>query len=866
LNIIRKHWKISAVIAVVLAAALIICIAPVKLDRAKVTLPAGKASETAELKLSSSNLAPKDMQLAVTDRNLSLFINKQTGAFSVYDANADVYWNSNPTAEQIASSGAMGTVKNEMNSQLVLTYYDANGLQQFFNTFTHSAEGGNLEFSSIKNGVSVTYTIGENEILISMLPAAIEKEKFAEEILDGLSEEDKETVLKYYDLRQISKLTEEQQKKYQENFPKADKDAEYYFLNLFAPDYALPKIYDVIFNKTDYSSDDMAEDNKKVGYEGETETLMQIKITVEYTLENGSFKVRIPADDISVSGDIYLTNIELLPFFAAADTSDNGYIIVPDGSGGIINLNNGRTRTPDLEIPVYGKDGSLSVNEKNVSESSAKLPIFAMVKNNAAFLSVIEQGDAISTLTARVSGAKTNINQIYPSFCILPKDAMVIKTSKESMATNLYQNDYYAGDIVLNFTFFGEDLANYSALANSYRSYLIEKGILTEKDTNKSMYVSLTGKIETVKSFFGINYNSYDTVTSFKDAQIIAEKLKKLGVSNLNFAFRSWYGGGLAADIPSNVSPASDIGGKKALESLCKTLGDSSSLALGADVVKIWQGVPYFNSIKYANRFLTNKAVKGYSYNIATNLEDKKAHSYFVLNAEFINSLIGKYTSSVEKMGGYSIWLDDVGYELGSDFRRNDQLSRTEAMMLISDALAAVPKEKQLILTSPNLYAIQFVDTALSMPTTSLNNYIINESIPFLQIVLSGCVDYTVPSVNGTGSAEDNVLKAVETGSMLYFDWIFAPDDEVAKMKGKEPAAQFSKNYENWIELAGKSFTEQKNKLEKISSGAIVSHSKIAENVYRTDWENGSVIVNYSSEDVTINGITVEAKNFAVCD
>ena len=217
-------------------------------------------------------------------------------------------------------------------------------------------------------------------------------------------------------------------------------------------------------------------------------------------------------------------------------------------------------------------------------------------------------------------------------------------------------------------------------------------------------------------------------------------------------------------------------------------------------------------------------------------------------------------------MGGYSIWFDDVGYELGSDFRRNDQLSRTEAMMLISDALAAVPKEKQLILTSPNLYAIQFVDTALSMPTTSSNNYIINESIPFLQIVLSGCVDYTVPSVNGTGSAEDNVLKAVETGSMLYFDWIFAPDDEVAKMKGKEPAAQFSKNYENWIELAGKSFTEQKNKLEKISSGAIVSHSKIAENVYRTDWENGSVIVNYSSEDVTINGITVEAKNFAVCD
>ena len=867
MNNIRKYWKISVtVIAVILAIALIACIAPVKLERAEVTVSTGKAAKTTELKILSSNLAPKGMELATSNGKLSLFINKQTGAFSVYDADANVYWNSNPSEEQIAESGAMGTIKNEMKSQLVLTYYDVNGLQQYFNTFSHSSEGGNLEFFSIENGVAVTYTIGENKILISMLPVAIEKEKFAQKVLSKLTEDEKETILDYYDLRQISKLTEEQQKKYQENFPKADKDTEYYFLNLFAPDYAIPKIYEVIFNKSDYTSADMAEDNKKVGYEGETETLLQIKLTVEYTLENGNFKVRIPARDIMISGDIYLTNIELLPFFGAADTKDNGYIIVPDGSGGIINLNNGRTRTSELEIPVYGNDTSLSVNEKNISQATAKLPIYAMVKNNAAFLSIIEQGDAISTIIARVSGVKTNINQIYPSFCILPKDAMVIKTSKESMATNLYQNDYYSGDIALNFNFFGENKANYSDIANAYRSYLIENGVLTEKDTKKSMYVSLTGKIETQKSFFGINYNSYDTVTSFEQAEIIAEELKELGVDDLNLAFRSWYGGGLAVDIPSKVAPAANMGGEKALKSLAKTLGNGSSVALGADVVKIWQGAPYFNSIKYANRFLTNKAVKGYTYNIATNLEDKKAHSYSILNAQYVDSLISKYTSSVEKMGDYSIWIDDVGYELGSDFRRNDQLSRTEAMKLLSDALSNVPKEKQLVLTSPNLYALKFTDTALAMPTTSSNNYIINESIPFLQIVLSGCVDYTVPSVNGTGSAKDNVLKAVETGSMLYFDWIFASDDEVAKMKGKEPAAQFSKNYENWIELAGKSFVEQKNKLEKITSGAIVSHSKIAENVYQTVWENGSVIVNYSSENVIVNGITIEPKDFTVCD
>jgi len=867
LNIIKKHWKISVtVIALILAVTLIICIVPVKLDRVEAPVLSSDATETSELKLSSDDLAPKGMKLAVKDGQLSLFINRETGAFAVYDAGTKAYWHSNPSKEQIAASGAMGTIKNEMSSQLVLKYYDKNGLQQFFNTFSHSVSGGNIAFSSIENGVAVTYTIGENEILISMLPVAIEKEKFTQKVLSKLSEEEKDSILKYYDLRQISKLGEEQQKKYKENFPKAGKNKEYYFLNLFAPDYAISKIYEIIFKNTDYTFDDIEEDNKKVGYKGEAETPMQISITVEYTLKNGNFKVRIPADEIMVSGDVYLTDIELLPFFGAADTSDKGYIIVPDGSGGIINLNNGRTRASALEIPVYGKDGSLSVNEKNVSETSAKLTIFAMVKNNAAFLSVIEQGDAISTLTARVSGIETNINQIYPSFNILPMDAMVIKTSKESMATNLYQDDYYSGDIVLNFTFFGKDKANYTDIANSYRTYLIEKGVLTEKESKNSMYVSLTGKIETRKSLFGINYNSYDTVTSFKQAQIIAEKLKKLGVDNLNFAFRSWYGGGLAAHVPSSVSLASQMGGEKALESVADVLGNDSSVALGADVVKIWQGFPYFNSIKYANRFLTNKTVKCYTYNVATNLADEKAHSYSLLNAQYLDSMIDKYTSSIEKMGGYSVWLNDVGNELSSDFRSKDQLSRTAAMQLVSEALAGVDKNKNLVITAPNLYVFKYTDTALAMPTTSSNNYIINESIPFLQIVLSGCVDYTVPSINGVGTAQNNVLKAVETGSMLYFDWIYASDDEVAKMKGKEPAAQFSKNYENWVELAGKSYTHQKEKLENISSGAIISHSKIKENVYKTVWENGSVIVNYSSENVVVDGITIEAEGFAVCN
>lgn len=865
MNIIKKHWKISvAAVAVILAVILILCLVPVRLQGVDLPHISGKLSKSGELSLSEHALAPEGMLAAAQDESVILFINKDTGAFSLYDKGTANYWNSNPDVGQIESSGAMGTIKSEMSSQLVLTYYDENGLQQFFNTYEHSALNGNVSLKSLENGVAVTYEIGEDEILISMLPVAIEKEKFDKKILEKLSPEQKETVLNYYDLKKISSLPEEMQKKYIENFPNAEKESEYYFLNLTAPDYALPKIYDAVFNFTEYTSEDMKQDNEQVGYKGESETLLRITVTVEYTVENGELCVRIPAEEIIVPDNLYLTDIEVLPFFGNADTYDTGYMFVPDGSGGIINLNNGRTQTSALEIPVYGIDGSLSINEKNVSAATANIPVFAMVKNNSAFMGIIENGDAIATVCSRVSGSETNLNQVYPSFCVLPNDAMVIKTSKEAMSTNLYQDTPYSGDITVRYSFYGEDGANYSALANAYRTHLIKNGVLTENDTKNSLYVSLTGRIEVEKSLFGVNYNSYETVTSFEEAELIAKELKKAGVEEININFRSWHGGGLANDIPVGASPAMGMGGKEALKRLDNLLGDNGDIALGTSSVRIWKGLPFINTLKYSNRYLTNKTVKGYSYNIATNLADEKAHHYFSLNTRYLSSMIEKYSSAVEKMGDYSLWLEDAGNVLSSDFRKKAQLNRTASMQLISDALSSIKEDKKVVLSAPNLYAFASTDTALALPIDSSENYIINRSVPFLQIVLSGCVDYTVPSINGTGDAKANALKAVETGSMLYFDWIYASDEDVADMKGKEPAEMFSKNYKNWVELAASVYKRQKAELENVAEGAILSHEKLCENVYKTVWKNGYVIVNYSDKDIMIDGINIPAEDFKV--
>ena len=48
---------------------------------------------------------------------------------------------------------------------------------------------------------------------------------------------------------------------------------------------------------------------------------------------------------------------------------------------------------------------------------------------------------------------------------------------------------------------------------------------------------------------------------------------------------------------------------------------------------------------------------------------------------------------------------------------------------------------------------------------------------------------------------------------------------------------------------------------------AIVSHEKLDEGVYRTTYENGfAVVVNYTDEDYSHNGVAVAAKSYSVLE
>ena len=80
-------------------------------------------------------------------------------------------------------------------------------------------------------------------------------------------------------------------------------------------------------------------------------------------------------------------------------------------------------------------------------------------------------------------------------------------------------------------------------------------------------------------------------------------------------------------------------------------------------------------------------------------------------------------------------------------------------------------------------------------------------------------------------------------------------------LKDSEYSDNYASGYESWREDILRSYAHIAQSLDGLIGVPIVDHAKMAEQVYATTYETGDVIyVNYSKNDVTLDGITVPAR------
>lgn len=828
----------------------------------------GELSPTVVREFLADENAPEGMKLAYSEGNLSIYIDEETCNVAVRDAKTGKMWSTTPFEED---EKANGDPANRLLSQLYITYYNDESNSGHMNSYSDAVKIDQYTIEAIEKGVRITYTLGERTIVRNMLPQVLTAERFQEKILSSLEGEEHEAakakLLQYYIPITISKLPSYSKPLYENLYPDIDKDTEYYILHQNCPVYEYDPIYRIIFESTEYTLEDMEKDHKENKVEVIVSEVAQFVIPVEFTVSDGDFLARIITSKIESPDSYVLTDIRFNEFFGAGGLNDTGYLFVPDGSGALVNFNNGKPSSNDYNLPVYSKDKSYKSEEGADEEPATVLaPVFGIKNNDAAFLAVIESGDTHATISAENSGNLHSFNQAYAEFNVRPFDRMAVDTTKGVKYNNRYQQEAYKGDCTIRYIFTDTEKSNYVGMAEEYRDYLTERGELVKKDTSTVPFVTeFLGQTKMVKNIFGVPITDEAELTSFEEAAIITNLLAEKGVKNTTVKYSSWVSGsGLYPSAASKASVSKKIGGKNGLIDLNTNLAQSGdTLYLNVPIMNVYSSAPKFNQWSYANRLTYNQIANQRFYDVATyqQVRDK----YYTISSRYLLSYVTEYVERLEKAKIEKLWFEDIASDVNSDFRKNQVVDRQVAKDFVLETLAYLDSETSSIgFDSPNAYAWKYADSITNLPLGTSGHRIADEEIPFIQIVLSGTISYTGSVINTSGNDRYQMLKAVETGAGLYFKWIYSDNTEVMDMSGEEPLELYSLYYGDWIDTAAEYYSLMTEKVEGLIGTEIIAHEKLQYNVYKTTYSGGSVIVNYNDYEVTIGDVTIAAEDFEV--
>ncbi|WP_339203707.1 DUF5696 domain-containing protein [Paenibacillus sp. FSL K6-3182] len=853
----KNRKKLVAVLACTAAICILVCSVLLFTSRgAKAVKAAAYMKMTTELEagaaikeMPDSSKGVPGMQLVADNSELSLYYSAETTEVAVRDKRQGQIWYSNPP-NRSEDAIASGFEKEILSSQLTVLFRDSIGTLDTFTNFTESIANKQFTAESIENGIRITYTIGDTSIGVDALPRYISKVRLEEKVLSKLDA----PTAKYVGLRY---------------YPKADNKEVLERLDAQVSKPLVLSKMTAAFVKAGYSDEDLAFDNEENGVAGGGESSKpNFVIPLEYRIDGGSLVASVPVNQVKESGGYQIRSIEMLNFFGAADKENEGYMFVPDGTGSLIHLNNGKVKEEQYVQRVYGLDPNDNSYRRGQVSESARMPVFGMKAGSAAWFAVIEEGDAVASIAADISGKKNSYNYIHSSYSLRGEDELELYTGSKIQEIQLLSEEIYKGDIQIRYSFLSGDKASYSGMAELYRNRLVAENKLQplKDDDRLPFYLDILGTVDKRKSFLGVPYSSVVSMTSFEQASQMAEQLKSDGVDRLLMRYTGWFGNGVNHQTPVKLKVDSELGSKSSFIKLANQLEQSGGM-LFPDVAfqQIYHDDGGFVPSSDASRFVTREEAELYPYNRALNRMDMLLGSYYLLSPAKLPYFVDTFMKKYDSLGMRGISLRDLGNVLSSDFRTSRVIQRETAKKIVEDELSKVDERvDQTMLTGGNAYVWPYADHLINVPTSSSGFVLTDEEVPFYQMVIHGYVDYAGGAINleDEQDIQQQLLRSVELGSAPHFSWSYEPS---SKLKFTHFDKLFSTHYKDWYDQALSMYKEANDVLSGVRNAQMVKHILHQEGVVEMQYSNGkSIIVNYTDKQVSINGNKVEAQNYWV--
>lgn len=802
--------------------------------------------------LSDSGKEVADMVLAAENDTLKLYADMETATVAVVDKRNGQITYSNPLGadnDEIAST----TNKNYLKSQLILDYFNTSRTEGTFDSFSYCTSRGQLEVESIKDGIRFIYTLGDLESTTGIVPQYISREAL-DRVLAALDDEG----VKFVQMKYVESDVAED---YLELLASAAKGAsQIRKLNRY-------------FEEAGFTNEDYITEMENSGVEGAVP--ISFVIPLEYRLNEDAVDVSIPMSAVQENGGGSIFRIQLLRYFGAAGTDEEGYMLVPNGSGSLINFNNGKTNLENYSEYVYGIDKLAAEYTVRENTEDVKLALYGLFRRQSGIFATIEDGASFANTTAGVSGKIHNYNYVYPSFVLRGNDKLSMFGSTGNEADiPIVEKNFYDANLTVKYTMLTEEQASYVGAANYYRERLVKEGVLTAKEDTADdikFYYDVLGGVMMNKFFLGTRYQGMYAMTTFDQAAEISSDLAASGITNQVMNFQGWMNRGYYHDVVDKIKVPQALGGKSDLEKLNNTVADNGGI-LYVDVAfqKVTEISKRYSEGNETSRYYGGGYIADFGLVNPATLRQTSGlgwgeNLYYLVSPKFLVRYVDQFTSKIGKYDVDGISLRDLGNMLHSDKKRTNVINREEALDVVDASLAQIEAVgKNIMVNDGNDYAFVYADDIINAPLTDNDYYVIDETVPFYEMLIHGYIDYAGAAINlsDTYDRSDIVLGLIETGASPHFMFTYESSSAI-----KETGLNrfYSTQYDNWKEDAINIYNAVNDALKPVNGASITNHQILENDTRVITYSNGvKIYINKSTSDQKIDGVEVPAKSYRI--
>ncbi|HBG00014.1 MAG TPA: hypothetical protein DDW87_00365, partial [Firmicutes bacterium] len=462
---------------------------------------------------------PRGFEVAAENEYLTLFFHPETTEIAVHDRLGGVTWYSNPKDRDKLETVARGVAKDALGAQLRIAYFTPGDVRRTMNNFTDSIVYGQFGVEELPDGMRVEYVLGKQWEEDDYFPVVLDAETLEDVILPSLNRGEQSLIRENYvhlnlvhvgeggDLGSygIRSPTENLRSRDQATFAQVlaehisgqtsslshRRDVRDQHLERFAeePFYMLRSrkgdllAWDredliALFRELEFTPFEVGSVYEQFGLDPLVPNLFTFTLAVEYRLDGDNLVVRVPWEGITFPQNILspnnqrvtypLVTVDVLPYFGAAHSGEDGYIFVPDGCGALIYLNNGKVDASPYAGVIYGSDHGLAAPALNlVRGQQTYLPVFGIKKGEQALFAIIEQGDAMTQVNADISGRQISYNVVYPQFRTMAQTTAQLQgempervhgqasqwVNTSQRLINVYQQELVPSDLIVRYGF-----------------------------------------------------------------------------------------------------------------------------------------------------------------------------------------------------------------------------------------------------------------------------------------------------------------------------------------------------------------------------------------------------------------------------